>query len=124
MVSLEQMQESEASMKSQFATLKDLQQASENRVVEMLQAQALRGTTAIDIAVTAQLREQESRFDTAVSEKLQGIDAHIGVSADGVSTRFSAGRVRVSKLVAGLQVQIGSVHEGKLNEVAEAFLLS
>ena len=66
MVSLEHMQELEASMKSQFAALNDLQDASEKRVVETLQAQALRETTAIDIPITAQLREQKIRFDTGV----------------------------------------------------------
>ena len=94
-------------MKSQCASLKDLQVASEKRVIETLQAQALRETTAIEVAVTAQFREQETRFDAAVSEKLPGIDARIGVTLDGASSRFSAEQVRVGELVAAVQAQIG-----------------
>ena len=90
MVSREHMQEFEALTKSQFATLQGLQESPEKRVVETLQAQALKETTAIDVAVTAKFPEQENRFDTAASKKLQGIGARIGVIEDRVSTRFSA----------------------------------
>ena len=102
MVSVEQMLEFEASMKSQFATFQGLQEASDYRVVEALHAQALRETIAIDVAATAQFAAQGARVDTAVLEKLQGIDARIGGIMEGGSTQFSAEQIRVGDLVATL----------------------